>query len=63
MITEDGFKLILYPKVPKVLLFNLQNDSGEQYDLSEFIERTAIVDVRDGRLTIALGPQLPGNNT
>lgn len=28
-----------------------------------FIERTVIVDVRDGRLTIALGPQLPGNNT
>ncbi len=28
-----------------------------------FIERTVTVDVRDGRLTMDLGPQSPGNNT
>ena len=26
MITEDGFKLILYPAIKKILLFNLQSD-------------------------------------
>ncbi|MBC8356228.1 MAG: sulfatase-like hydrolase/transferase [Planctomycetes bacterium] len=35
MITDDGYKLILYPKVPKVLLFDLKNDSSEQHDLSD----------------------------
>jgi len=28
-----------------------------------FLERTVTVDVKDGRLTIALGPQQPGHNT
>ena len=35
MITDDGFKLILYPKVPKALLFDLAADPHEQQDLSE----------------------------
>ncbi|MCA9144711.1 MAG: sulfatase-like hydrolase/transferase [Planctomycetales bacterium] len=35
MITDDGFKLTLYPKVPKMLLFDMQNDPSEQNDLSE----------------------------
>lgn len=34
MITEDGFKLILYPAIKKVLLFNLQSDPEEMYDLA-----------------------------
>ena len=38
MITDDGFKLILYPKVPKVLLFDLQADPSERHDLSEVAE-------------------------
>lgn len=38
MITDDGFKLILYPKVPKMLLFDLQADANEQHDLSELAE-------------------------
>jgi len=38
MVTKDGFKLILYPKVPKVLLFNLKNDPLEQIDLSDIPE-------------------------
>jgi len=39
MITDDGFKLILYPKVPKVLLFDVQQDPGEQHDLSDVAEQ------------------------
>ena len=35
MITDDGFKLILYPHVPKVLLFDLKTDTQEQHDLAE----------------------------
>ena len=35
MITDDGFKLILYPKVPKALLFDLAADPEEREDLSE----------------------------
>lgn len=35
MITRDGFKLTLYPNVPKVLLFNLQDDPNELHDLSD----------------------------
>ncbi len=38
MVTKDGFKLILYPKVPKAFLFNLKNDPLEQIDLSEMPE-------------------------
>ncbi len=38
MVTKDGFKLILYPKVPKTLLFNMKNDPLEQIDLSEMPE-------------------------
>lgn len=34
-ITQDGFKLILYPAVPKVLLFNLRDDADERQDLSD----------------------------
>ena len=33
-ITQDGFKLILYPEVPKRLLFNLKTDPEEMHDLS-----------------------------
>jgi choline-sulfatase len=35
MLTDDGFKLVLYPKVPKALLFNLDEDPTEQHDLSD----------------------------
>ena len=29
MVTQDGMKLILYPKVPKALLFDLRADPEE----------------------------------
>ena len=35
MIRKDGFKLIVYPEVNKVLLFDLENDPFEMNDLSE----------------------------
>ncbi len=34
-VTQDGYKLILYPEVPKALLFNLAADPDEIHDLSD----------------------------
>lgn len=34
-VTMDGFKLILYPKINKSLLFDLKNDPDEMHDLSD----------------------------
>lgn len=34
-ITKDGFKLLVYPKVPKVLLYDLDNDPMEMRDLAD----------------------------
>ena len=34
MITQDGYKLILYPTVPRILLFDLEHDPDEMHDLS-----------------------------
>ncbi len=33
-VTRDGFKLIVYPAVPKLLLFDLQADPDEIHDIS-----------------------------
>ncbi|MEM7380965.1 MAG: sulfatase/phosphatase domain-containing protein, partial [Bacteroidota bacterium] len=35
MIRKDGFKLVVYPKINKVLLFDLKTDPQEMHDLSE----------------------------
>ncbi|PCJ97396.1 MAG: choline-sulfatase [Flavobacteriaceae bacterium] len=35
MIRKDGYKLLVYPKIDKVLLFNLENDPKEINDLSD----------------------------
>ena len=35
MISDDGYKLILYPKVPKARLFDLAKDPHEQKDLAD----------------------------
>ena len=40
MIRKDGFKLLVYPKIEKVLLFDLANDPYEMNDLSENPEYT-----------------------
>jgi len=38
MIRKDGFKLIVYPKLDKVLLFDLKKDPEEMNDLAENLE-------------------------
>jgi len=35
MIRKDGFKLIIYPKIKKILLFDLENDPEEMENLAE----------------------------
>ena len=43
MIRKDNFKLLVYPKINKVLLFDLKNDPNEMNDLSNnpgYFERT-----------------------
>lgn len=35
MIRKDGYKLIVYPKIEKTLLFDLKNDPEEMHDLSD----------------------------
>jgi arylsulfatase A-like enzyme len=35
MIRKDGFKLIVYPKIKKILLFDLKNDPLEQHNISD----------------------------
>jgi len=35
MIRKDGFKLLVYPKIEKVLLFDMENDPEEMNDLAE----------------------------
>jgi arylsulfatase A-like enzyme len=35
MIRKDGYKLMVYPKINKILLFDLGNDPDEITDLSE----------------------------
>lgn len=43
MIRKDDFKLIVYPKIKKVLLFDMKNDPGEMNDLAslpQYRERT-----------------------
>ena len=38
MIRKDGYKLIVYPKLQKILLFDLKNDPHEMDDLAELPE-------------------------
>jgi len=35
MVTQDGHKLLLYPKIQKALLFNLREDPLEMHDLAD----------------------------
>ncbi len=43
MIRKDGYKLLVYPRVNKVLLFDLENDPHEMNDLSDRPEYAARV--------------------
>ena len=33
MVTQDGYKLLLFPKIKKAILFNLKTDPNEMKDL------------------------------
>ena len=35
MIRKDGYKLLVYPKINKILLFDLENDPEEINDLAD----------------------------
>ncbi|MCL6265162.1 sulfatase-like hydrolase/transferase [Flagellimonas myxillae] len=43
MIRKDGFKLIVYPKIDKVLLFNMEEDPMEMHDLAGMPENQSRV--------------------
>lgn len=43
MVTMDGYKLILYPKVKKALLFNLKDDPAEMNDLAKRPESKTVM--------------------
>lgn len=45
MIRKDGFKLIVYPKINKVLLFDMENDPEEMSDLAALPEYQEKIDV------------------
>ncbi len=40
MIRKDGYKLLVYPKIDKILLFDMKNDPKEINDISKDIEQT-----------------------
>ena len=43
MIRKDNFKLLVYPEINKVLLFDLKNDPEEMNDISDAIENKSKV--------------------
>lgn len=43
MIRKDGYKLIVYPKINKLLLFNMEKDPLEMTDLAELPENEGLV--------------------
>ena len=46
MIRKDGFKLIVYPKIDKVLLFYMKNDPEEINNLADnpdYTEKVALM--------------------
>jgi len=44
MIRTDRYKLIVYPEVPKILLFDLKKDPGEVHDVSEQLSYKTVVE-------------------
>ncbi len=45
MIRKDGFKLIIYPKVPIVRLYNLNDDPDEMVDLAQDLKYQAKIKI------------------
>ncbi len=53
MIRKDGYKLMVYPKIKKILLFNLKNDPLEQHDISDKIQhRNTVKNLFDNLLLL-----------
>ncbi|VXB00413.1 sulfatase-like hydrolase/transferase [Maribacter litoralis] len=50
MIRKDGFKLLVYPKLNKLLLFNMEDDPDEMKDLATKAEYKAKVEELFGEL-------------
>ncbi|MEO8494519.1 MAG: sulfatase-like hydrolase/transferase [Planctomycetota bacterium] len=50
MITDNDFKLILYPEVPQVLLFDLHGDPSELHDLSDVAQHQTRIQSMFGKL-------------
>lgn len=44
MIRKDDYKLLIFPNVPKVLLFDLKNDPEEMHDISKDPKNKALID-------------------
>ncbi len=42
-VTQDGFKLVLYPKIGKVLLYNLNDDPNEMKNLADDVQHKSLV--------------------
>ena len=73
-VTQDGYKLILYPKIAKVLLYNLEEDPQEMHDLADQKELQPLMkklfaklltlqkDVGDELGLVTVYPQLVGSN-
>ena len=49
-VIADGYKLVLYPNVPKVLLFDLEKDPREMSDLSEDASQADRIKALAGKL-------------
>ncbi len=41
MVSDNGYKLIVYPKAETMRLFDLTNDPGERFDLADKPEHQA----------------------
>ena len=50
MIRKDGFKLLVYPKLNKLLLFDMEDDPDEMKDLATKAEYKAKVEELFGEL-------------
>ena len=61
MVIDKGYKLILYPQVPRMLLFDLASDPDEQHDVSNLAAQRPRIERMFGKLRelqTAMGDEL-----